>query len=147
MWLFKLLLLAKRRWIQKLSFWRRRSLRLLLVCLFELPPPFGYSLIQEGELFSFVSVYINSSSGLRGGGRQAGGVWKFCLRIHSNSLPRSGTPSYPRGRVVFSLYSICYQSSASWIRGGGRQAGGVWWFCLCILSNSLPFGYILLLKP
>ena len=25
----------------------------------------------------------------------------FCLCLHSNSLPHSGTPSYPRGRVLF----------------------------------------------
>ena len=70
--LYKLLLLDKRRWPLG-----RRSLKLLLVCLFELPPPLG-------------------------------------------------TPSYPRGRVAFFSLSMVYINSSSWIRGGGRQAGGVW---------------------
>ena len=30
----------------------------------------------------------------------------FCLRVQSNSLPRSGTPSYPRGRVLLFVFNM-----------------------------------------
>ena len=48
------------------------------------------------------------------------------LPVYSVKLPPPFGYSLLSKRESFSLcYSICYQSSSSWIRGGGRQAGGV----------------------
>ena len=73
-------------------------------------------LIQEGEFFSLLLnillklLLLDKRRWIQKLVFEDGGVRMFCLCFLSNSLPHSGTPSYPRGRAF--LFVIQYVSKA-----------------------------------
>ena len=106
MWLFKLLLLAKRRWIQKLKFLKTEEFEAFACVFFQTPSSVRVlPLIQEGELFFLVIQMVakNSSSWLRGGGFSLLKTEEFeifCLCVRSNSLPLRVLPLIQEGELL-----------------------------------------------
>ena len=80
--------------------------------------------------------FLETRDGFKNSFLKTGKFENIACALCQTPSPIRVLPLIQEGELFSLCYSVCYQSSSSWIRGGGRQAGGVWNFCLRVFRPS-----------